>query len=1233
MRNTGVHAELRHRLSSIREIFALGIKMLRFPLFAISLIALNSLLTPAFAGWSAKGGGGGGGGARCAGGGCARKLSATGGSGSGGSPYWWQDSKPFSNPDHGSGGSHQPSGNYPQQQQQQQFQNTCNPGYECVSYDRCDNGIVVPHGSAGQIDLRGKPNKNINALGSPCGNNQVCCKSDSQYSPSASNQQFSGNSQPQQGCGNGGCGSSNQQYQPAAPQSSGCGGGNGCNGQQQVLQQPFQQQQPQQQFGAPQPSRPAGGGGGALLISSKPYVKKPAQGSGCGPGNPGCSQQPSNPGFQPPSQGLPNYPSQTSPGCSNGACGGQQPQVYQPQQPQQQFNPGSSAPSGCAGGSCGGQKPQVYQPQQPQQQFNPGSSAPSGCAGGSCGGQQSQVYQPQQQFNPGSFAPSGCAGGSCGGQKPQVYQPQQSQQQFNPGSSAPSGCAGGSCGGQKPQVYQLNNLNSSSTQEVLHQVVVLVDHVEDSNLKCTNLNSNSTQEALHQVVALVDHVVASNLKYTQVHNLDHKSQYQVDALEGLVEVSDPKFNHLDHKLAHHLQVVALVDHVVANNLKCTNLNNHSKFPSQEDVVDLAILVEDKDNKHINLSLNPVPALVDSNLSQQDQGVAVLEPLDVGNRDLRFNQQDFQTIISMPVQPPNIARQPFPSAGGNQNSINANFKPYTGPTAAPVPFAGCSAGLLCVENNLCNATGYKIPFPDPIDAQNTYRVAVMDCTNPDTGIIGVCCRDPDYVDPWPGGMMMTGPGMKGKRDVAAVLKKDDDEAALADRVAPNNDEPQEDHQGRVNLRRCFLFVHLLVVKVVGRSVRNIAKETPETNQKVTHPTIQVSEIKEEKKEFQAATHQQEGSGQPLIKPSGPQVKPGLFTEEDFPPLGQPQKKPAVLPTKSQEEVSGAIKPETKPAVLPTKNPDANFDEKKPETKPAVLPTKNRDETAAEENKPETKPAVLPSKGQDVAPAVSPSPSSSQPSPQKQPLGPQTKPALFEIKPEPSKDKFTAGDKSPVSDEPAIGILLEPVSSSEVDSKNQKPSAPEADGVNTKPHIPEEEKNKHHDKEPVIVFKSPSGNNETEIKIQSQELKKPFIKPFPAAGDHEKEHNSQSSVNQPEVNQKLPLAQHIPEVHDASKNSKNPTVEPIPQNKQEIPIVHDDSKEIDQEQSGTRFDIVPIKPIPSPGNVVIDPIAPLGVCGEGYECVPHYQCDESGFIVTDGDGILDLRQKPLPSVLPE
>jgi len=35
--------------------------------------------------------------------------------------------------------------------------------------------------------------------------------------------------------------------------------------------------------------------------------------------------------------------------------------------------------------------------------------------------------------------------------------------------------------------------------------------------------------------------------------------------------------------------------------------------------------------------------------------------------------------------------------------------------------------------------------------------LQDCADPDTGAIGKCCRDPNYKDPWPGGMLMKNNG--------------------------------------------------------------------------------------------------------------------------------------------------------------------------------------------------------------------------------------------------------------------------------------------------------------------------------------------------------------------------------------------------------------------------------------------------------------------------------------------
>ncbi|XP_054015987.1 inactive serine protease scarface [Hylaeus anthracinus] len=63
--------------------------------------------------------------------------------------------------------------------------------------------------------------------------------------------------------------------------------------------------------------------------------------------------------------------------------------------------------------------------------------------------------------------------------------------------------------------------------------------------------------------------------------------------------------------------------------------------------------------------------------------------------------------------------------------------------------GCAAALLCVEEQYCTAGGTI--STEPVSLEKTtiqQRVPLSSCKNPDNGIIGKCCRDPNYVDPWP-----------------------------------------------------------------------------------------------------------------------------------------------------------------------------------------------------------------------------------------------------------------------------------------------------------------------------------------------------------------------------------------------------------------------------------------------------------------------------------------------------
>ncbi|EDW01151.1 inactive serine protease scarface [Drosophila grimshawi] len=74
-----------------------------------------------------------------------------------------------------------------------------------------------------------------------------------------------------------------------------------------------------------------------------------------------------------------------------------------------------------------------------------------------------------------------------------------------------------------------------------------------------------------------------------------------------------------------------------------------------------------------------------------------------------------------------------------------------PQAAELPkhFAKCASALVCTTENYCNAIGVLSDTPiqlTPMEA--AFRVPLTDCLVAESGVPGKCCRDPNYVDPWP-----------------------------------------------------------------------------------------------------------------------------------------------------------------------------------------------------------------------------------------------------------------------------------------------------------------------------------------------------------------------------------------------------------------------------------------------------------------------------------------------------
>ncbi|XP_014485658.1 PREDICTED: uncharacterized protein LOC106750091 [Dinoponera quadriceps] len=83
-------------------------------------------------------------------------------------------------------------------------------------------------------------------------------------------------------------------------------------------------------------------------------------------------------------------------------------------------------------------------------------------------------------------------------------------------------------------------------------------------------------------------------------------------------------------------------------------------------------------------------------------------------------------------------------------------PAANPAANPAIFqfpiqSGCAAALLCVEEQYCTLEGVISPEPVALTSKQLLRrVPLSSCRNQETGVIGKCCRDPNYVDPWPTG---------------------------------------------------------------------------------------------------------------------------------------------------------------------------------------------------------------------------------------------------------------------------------------------------------------------------------------------------------------------------------------------------------------------------------------------------------------------------------------------------
>lgn len=95
----------------------------------------------------------------------------------------------------------------------------------------------------------------------------------------------------------------------------------------------------------------------------------------------------------------------------------------------------------------------------------------------------------------------------------------------------------------------------------------------------------------------------------------------------------------------------------------------------------------------------------------------------------------------PVTPRPYVPQPQPT----------NIRPVQYDPAPIVIPVGCSAAMNCTNIQYCTAAGVISKTPVSLTPdQELFRVPLTDCREPSTQQVGKCCRDPDYVDPWPVG---------------------------------------------------------------------------------------------------------------------------------------------------------------------------------------------------------------------------------------------------------------------------------------------------------------------------------------------------------------------------------------------------------------------------------------------------------------------------------------------------
>ncbi|QQP55839.1 Uncharacterized protein FKW44_000297, partial [Caligus rogercresseyi] len=62
-----------------------------------------------------------------------------------------------------------------------------------------------------------------------------------------------------------------------------------------------------------------------------------------------------------------------------------------------------------------------------------------------------------------------------------------------------------------------------------------------------------------------------------------------------------------------------------------------------------------------------------------------------------------------------------------------------------PYTSCPSAMKCVPKQNCDFNGVMVNEIITTDPQFD---EIRPCVNQNSGTIDVCCRDPNYTDPWP-----------------------------------------------------------------------------------------------------------------------------------------------------------------------------------------------------------------------------------------------------------------------------------------------------------------------------------------------------------------------------------------------------------------------------------------------------------------------------------------------------